>query len=87
MNINNGLQVIVSASTSTQTVEGLLRSAFTTRPVDTTLLGDPATGTAAIEAALAAWQTQNSQFAFQVAPEVLRAAFYTAVFNQPVPTL
>ncbi len=84
LNIN---QITVSASASAQSLEGLLRSMFITRPVDTTLLGDPATGTAAIESALAAWQTQNPQFAFQVTPEVLRAAFYTAVFNQPVPTL
>ena len=87
LNINNGSQINVSGSASAQSVEGLLRSMFITRPVDTTLLGDPATGTAAIEAALAAFQAQTPQFAFYVAPSVLRAAFYTAVFNQPVPTL
>ena len=87
LNVSPGTQVTVSSGASPQSVENILRSAFVTRPVDTSLLGDPANGTIAIEDALAAWQTRNPQFVFSVTPEVLRAAFYTATFNQPVPAL
>ncbi len=87
LNVSPGTQFTVASSASPQTVENLLRSAFLTRPVDTSLLGDPANGTSAIEAALAAWQAQNPQFTFFVTPEVLRTAFYMATFNQPVPVL
>ena len=87
VNVSAGSQLTIAASASIQTVENLLRSAFTTRPVDTTLLGDPANGTVAIEAALAAWRTLYPEFVFNVGPGVLSAAFYTATFNRPVPIL
>ena len=87
VNVSAGSQLSIAASASIQTVENLLRSAFTTRPVDTTLLGDPANGTVAIEAALAAWRTLYPEFVFNVGPGVLSAAFYTATFNRPVPIL